>query len=223
MARPPFPSINDFLQIYNGDMVSGQDPVNLRDTYYPIDQAVAATTFSMPGSSTVITSDYAFDTVDVYPSTDFQQAMVSMIGDLKGGYENKYFCSNRGFTILNDVIQHCKYVMFESWLVDYNFDTGQYEKITDPDSIAFNNNVKQQLKELRKKYAFDVLSLNYCPNDSSGDELRQYIFDMDMQEGYMSWSSVIDLNSPLPNNEMTTTDANVFKSNVWQLLRKYKV
>jgi hypothetical protein len=159
------------------------------------------------------------DTVDVYPSAQFQQAMADVINSLKALWPNALFCSNRGFTVLPKIISSCSYVMFESWLVDYNFDTGIYSPITDPDSIEFNQGIKTMLRELRRDHIFDVLSLNYCSNGPDGDALRQFIFDTNMAEGFMSWSSTINLDDPLPNNPMQTTVAAAIRSNVWALLR----
>jgi hypothetical protein len=162
------------------------------------------------------------DTVDIYPSDAFQQAMADMINSLfdeRKATTPKLFCSNRGFTILPKIVQSCEYVMFESWLTDYDFEKGVYGPITDPESIAFNNGVKAMLRQLRREHTFDVLSLNYCTNGPAGNTLRQYLYDTDSAEGYMSWSSVIELDDPLPQQQMQTTVAAAIRSNVWALLR----
>ena len=138
------------------------------------------------------------DTVDVYPSPTFQQAMADMINSLKQEYPDKSFCANRGFTITEKTVASTDYIMFESFLTDYDWDTKTYHKVTDPDSIKFNNDVKAMLSRLRKTNVFDVLALNYCNNDSSGDDLREYIMQECYKEGYFSWSSVIDLDDPIP-------------------------
>ncbi|WP_051711272.1 AAA family ATPase [Andreprevotia chitinilytica] len=160
------------------------------------------------------------DTVDVYPSNQFQTAFASMINALKAERPTKLFCSNRGFTILDRIIGSCAFVMFESFLVDYNWATGTYSKISDPASVAFNDGIKKQLRQLRRGHKFDVLALNYCDNGPAGDTLRQYIADECAKEGYMSWSTTILLNDPLPNNPMQMNPNGMIRGNTWRLLKK---
>ena len=157
------------------------------------------------------------DTVDVYPSPEFQQAMADLINSLKTAWPTKLFCSNRGFTILDRYIQALDFVMFESFLVDIDWDTMTYQRITDPSTIAWNLGIIEQLKDLRRNHVFDVLALNYCDNGAAGDELRQYIFDTCYALGFLSWSTTIYLNDPLPLLAQTTTANGPFKSNVWRL------
>lgn len=156
------------------------------------------------------------DTVDVYPSSAFQAAFATMINDLKAEHPTRMFCSNRGFSILSSIIKSCSHVMFESFLADYDFVNDTYSKIVDPDSIAYNNGIKQQLRELRLTNRFDVLALNYCANDASGDELRSYIAEESYKEGYMSWSSTIDLQNPLAEVPISINTGKV-RSNLWKL------
>lgn len=162
------------------------------------------------------------DTVDVYPSDAFQNAFAGMINGLKARWPDKAFCSNRGFSILDRMIQSCSFVMFESFLVDYNFETMVYSKITDPGSVSYNNNIKAQLRDLRRQHRFDVLALNYCDNGPGGDALRQYIAEECLAEGYMSWSSTILLNDPLPNQSIPIARGPI-RSMVWSLLKETKV
>lgn len=141
------------------------------------------------------------DTVDVYPNLNtFQLPFADLINNHKETYPNKNFISNRGFTILPHIIKSCSGVMFESFISSYNFDTAQYYEITDPDSIAYNNEILQDLIELRKKYLFDVYALNYCDNNSSGDHLRQIIAEKSRKYGFLSWSTTILLNQPLTSD-----------------------
>lgn len=156
------------------------------------------------------------DTVDVYPSPAYQAAFATMINSLKAQHPTKMFCSNRGFSILNNIIKSCSHVMFESFLADYDWVTGIYSKITDPDSISYNEGIKQQLRDLRKNNRFDVLALNYCANDSTGDELRSYIAEESYKEGYMSWSSTIDLQNPLASVPISINKGKI-RTNLWKL------
>ncbi|PLC44572.1 hypothetical protein C0Q88_07790 [Ralstonia pickettii] len=160
------------------------------------------------------------DTVDVYPSAAFQNAFADVINRLKALWPTKAFCSNRGFTILDKIIKSCSYVMFESFLVDYDWATGLYSKITDPSSVAYNDGIKEQLRALRRANRFDVLALNYCDNGPAGDELRNYIADTCYKEGYISWSSTILLNDPLPNKPVSVNPGGAIRSNVWYLLKQ---
>lgn len=133
------------------------------------------------------------DTVDVYPSEAFQQGMAKMINELKEEYPEKSFLANRGFSITKDIIKSCDYVMFETFISEYNWENGEYYKLTDLDTIAYNEDIKNMLRNLRKDYHFDVLALNYCADGPEGDELRELIAQECYAEGYMSWSSNIML------------------------------
>lgn len=160
------------------------------------------------------------DTVDVYPTEAFQDAFADVINRLKANWPSKAFCSNRGFTILEKIIKSCSYVMFESFLCDYDWATGLYSKIDDPDSNAYNDGIKEQLRALRRSNRFDVLALNYCDNGPAGDELRDYIADVCYKEGYISWSSTILLDDPLPNKPVSVNKGGAIRSNVWYLLKQ---
>lgn len=135
------------------------------------------------------------DTVDVYPSEIFQQGMAKMINELKEEYPKKSFLANRGFSIVKDIIKSCDYVMFETFISEYNWETGEYYKLTDPTTIAYNEEIKALLRDLRKEHKFDVLALNYCADGPEGDELREAIAQECYAEGYMSWTSNIMLGS----------------------------
>jgi uncharacterized phage protein (TIGR02218 family) len=137
------------------------------------------------------------DTVDVYPSEAFQQGMARMINELKAAYPQKQFIANRGFSILKDIIASCSYVMFETFISEYNWETKQYHRITDPAAIAFNEEIKELLRKLRRDNIFEVLALNYCADDAAGDELREQIAQECYAEGYLSWSSNIQLDDVL--------------------------
>lgn len=135
------------------------------------------------------------DTVDVYPGQAFQQGMAKMINELKEEYPEKSFLANRGFSITKDIIKSCDYVMFETFISEYNWETGEYYKLTDPETVAYNEEIKTLLRDLRKEYKFDVLALNYCADGPEGDELREAIAQECYAEGYMSWTSNIMLGS----------------------------
>jgi len=163
------------------------------------------------------------DTVDIYPSQNYMETFGQMINDLKKDFPDKDFCSNRGFSILNDIIGSCSYVMFESFLVDYNWETDEYGKIDDPWAIDWNQSIIEQMNELRKTNTFDVLALNYCHNDSRGDELRTYIAEECAKLGYISWSSTILLNDPLPNLDVPMSQKGPIRSTQWIKETEYKV
>lgn len=156
------------------------------------------------------------DTVDVYPSAAFQQAFADMINDLKATWAPKKFCSNRGFSILDKIIKSCSFVMFETFISDYDFINGTYGLITDPDAISYNDGIKAQLRELRKTNRFDVIALNYAPNDSSGDAIREEVTKQCYAEGYMSWTSVISLQDPLAPIPVSLGTGKI-RSNAWKL------
>ena len=156
------------------------------------------------------------DTPDVYGGNDppfplvadYAGLFADMINNFKAANPSASIISNRGFTILPNIIQSCKGVMFETWLTTAtdlsNLTTTDYEIITDPDTVAFNESVNTMLRELRLIQEFDVYSLNYCHADSSGDALRAYCRAVDAQHGYLSWQSTITLDTPAANATQTT-------------------
>lgn len=155
------------------------------------------------------------DTVDVYPSSAYKTAFSTFINAVHTSYPTKEFCSNRGFTILGDIITSCDYVMFESFLSDYNWDTKKYEPILD---LSYAKTVIDQLNTLRSSNTFDVLALNYCSNESEDDSLRNYITLKCRELGFLSWTTTILLDDPAPNNEIKTTESNsYFVTNAWRL------
>lgn len=139
------------------------------------------------------------DTVDVYPNPDYQQRFADRINACKVAYPDKQFISNRGFTILDKIIASCSGVMFETFLTSYDWETNTYFKVTG-EAKAWNDDIKAQLRALRRNHVFDVFALNYCQDDASGDELRQYIAEESRKEGYLSWSTTILLNNPQPSS-----------------------
>jgi hypothetical protein len=157
------------------------------------------------------------DTPDVYASGDFGYVYVpgyaaefaAFINGFADAYPTARIISNRGFTILDDIIARCDGVMFETWLTTptdlANLNTTDYVVITDPVAIAYNNGVNDQLSRLRATHVFDVYSLNYCHNDSRGDDLRLYCREQDAAYGYLSWQSTITLDTPQPNTIAGTT------------------
>lgn len=157
------------------------------------------------------------DTVDVYPREVYQDGAAGLINDMKKLYPDKAFCSNRGFSILDKIIHSCSYVMFETFLSEYDWEKKVYFKIG-PESTAWNDQITSQLFRLRRKHVFDVIGLNYASNGPEGDELRQYIREETTKRGWLSWSSEILLNRPLPNQPYTDQKGPL-RTNMW---RAYK-
>ena len=137
------------------------------------------------------------DTVDVYPSAAFRDGMARMINELKAAYPNKMFVANRGFTIMRDIIASCSYVMFETFISEYDWEKKQYYRITDAGAIAYNEEIKELLRSLRKEHIFEVLALNYCADGAEGDALREEIAQACYAEGYLPWSANILLDDVL--------------------------
>lgn len=137
------------------------------------------------------------DTVDVYPAEEFGEGMAKMVNELKAEYPGKEFIANRGFTILPQIIRSCAYVMFETFISEYDWNTGKYYELTDKDTVKENEEVKKKLRELRKAHTFDILALNYCADGAEGDALREKIAQTCYAEGYLSWSANIMLDNVL--------------------------
>ena len=106
------------------------------------------------------------------------------------------------------------FVMFESFITNYNWDTETYYEITDPADIAANQVFIDQLFALREIYTFNVLGLNYCADDD--DALKQTIAENVRVYGWLSWNSTISLNDPQENTEIFTKDLYI-NSNAWRL------
>jgi hypothetical protein len=155
-------------------------------------------------------------TIDVYQSDTYKQGMIDNIRYLKGLYPDKIFVANRGFSMLPDIIDCCEYVMFETFLSDYNWETGEYSLITNEADIEWNNQITEDLKELRRTAVFDVLALNYCLNSDTA--LKQEIYDECRSRGWLCWTSNILLNDPQANDEITSA-AGPFRSNIWRQIR----
>jgi hypothetical protein len=149
------------------------------------------------------------DSVDVFPSKNYQNGMVSLIGKVRKSWPTKEICSNRGFTILDNAIKYINYVMAESIRSEYNWDTGQYYIITDPNTVAYNQGLIAQLKRLRQNHVFDVLSLNYAADDSSGDVIREANTLADYQDGFLSATANILLNNVLPFRPIRLTNLRI--------------
>lgn len=158
------------------------------------------------------------DTVDIYPAEEYQAAAAKLINDMKALYPDRIFCSNRGFAILDRIIHSCEYVMFETFLSWYNWENKTYHKLEDPGVIAWNDQITEQLMELRKRHVFDVLGLNYASNGPEGDELRAYIREETHKRGWLSWCSEILLNDPLPNTGFSL-DHGPIRTNLWKVYR----
>lgn len=158
------------------------------------------------------------DTVDVYPRADYQQAFADLINDLKALHPTKDFCSNRGFTIYDKILGSCALIMTESVFSDYNFDTGTYQLVS-PEAAAWNAEVAKMIQGHRETLLFDVVCLNYAPNDSSGDAIRATVQQQTLDQGWMPWLSTILLNSPLPNDSYTKPSGYI-RTNDWRPARK---
>ena len=155
------------------------------------------------------------DTVDIYPTEDYQVGAAALINELKLLHPTKSFCSNRGFSILDRIIHSCDYVMFETFLSEYDWENKVYYKIG-PESKAWNDEITAQLMRLRQDHVYDVLALNYCSNGPEGDELREYIRKESTRRGWISWSSEIMLNKPLPNTPYAD-NSGPLRTNMWKI------
>lgn len=153
------------------------------------------------------------DTPDVYSGPEFgyqfvpgyKEAFIAMINAVHAAYPDKKVISNRGFTILPEIIAGCNGVMFETWLTapDNIADLANtdYHKITDEASVAYNEAANDMMAKLRLTHVFDVYSLNYAkPGDTA---LKAYCARKDRERGYLSWQTIITLANP---NRQTTVD-----------------
>lgn len=187
------------------------------DTAVP--QAIAGVGVSLAYTKMGLESDGVFmdtvDTVDVYNRADYKAGMAGIINDLKVAFPEKMFCANRGFSIYDQIVKSISYSMAESVFSDYNFDTGEYQLITDQDSIDWNNNIIENLKELRRNNVFDVVCLNYAPNDASGDAIRSAVFDKTLSLGWIPWLSEINLDVPLDNTAYQKSSGAI-RTNSWR-------
>lgn len=138
------------------------------------------------------------DTVDVYPAEEYQAGFSGIINELKMLYPLKGFCSNRGFSILDRIIDSCSLVMTESVFSEYDFNEGVYNEVTGA-AADWNAEVAKNIQDLRRSKVFDVVCLNYAPNGPEGDTIRANVERKCLELGWMPWLSTILLNDPLPN------------------------
>lgn len=151
------------------------------------------------------------DTPDVYTGNwlafpfvpGYAAQYAAMINAFSAAFPNAKIISNRGFTILANIIASCDGVMFETGLTTPTDITDlvntDYKIITDPATVAANNQFNLQLRGLREDHVFDVYSLNYCHPDARGDPLRAYCRQQDASRGYLSWQATITLDAPTDN------------------------
>ena len=156
------------------------------------------------------------DTPDVYGGflppfpavTGYAALYATMFNTWKADNPSVPFISNRGFTILPNIIQSVVGVMFESWLTlptdPLNLTDTGYAVIGDPAVIAQNNVYNALLSTLRQSNVFDVYSLNYVQSGPAGAALQLYCREQDAEHGYLSWQSTITLTSPAPNSTIKT-------------------
>ena len=158
------------------------------------------------------------DTPDVYGGNDppfpfvagYATLFAEMINNFKTANPSARIISNRGFTILPNIIQSCVGggVMFESWLTlpteEEDLNNTDYFIITDPDTLAINDGFNEMLRTLRLTHEFDVFSLNYCLAGEAGAALQAYCRGEDAKRGYLSWQCVITLATPSANTVITT-------------------
>lgn len=156
------------------------------------------------------------DDVDIYLSDDWgfeyvlghKEATAELINEIAAEHPGKGNISNRGFSVLEDIIESCDGVMFESWLTLPTVPgpwspATEYYIVKDAETIDFNDVFNAQLRELRKRKVFNVYSLNYARNDPADDHLRDYCKARDAEHGYSSWVTVITLNDPSHNDAVT--------------------
>lgn len=157
------------------------------------------------------------DTVDVYPAEEYQAGFAGIINELKAMYPTKGFCSNRGFSILDRIINSCSLVMTESVFSEYDFNEGTYHEVTGA-AADWNAKVAKSIQELRKSKTFDVVCLNYASNGADGDQMRENVSRKCLELGWMPWLSTILLNDPL-NNRPYRFEKGYIRSNEWRTIK----
>jgi hypothetical protein len=161
------------------------------------------------------------DSVDVYPSDHYKNGMINLIRKVRRSWPNKEICANRGFAILDKSVKYLNYVMAESLRSDYNWSTGEYYSITDPETVAYNQGLINKLKVLRQDHVFDVLSLNYAADDSSGDTIREVNTIADYQDGFLSATANILLNNVLPFKPISLANSHI-STNLFRKVGEYE-
>ena len=157
------------------------------------------------------------DTVDVYPAEEYQAGFAGIINELKAMYPTKGFCSNRGFSILDRIIDSCSLVMTESVFSEYDFNEGTYHEVTGA-AADFNAEVAKSIQELRRNKTFDVVCLNYASNGPDGDQMRDNVSRKCLELGWMPWLSTILLNDPI-NNRPYRFEKGYIRSNEWRKIK----
>jgi hypothetical protein len=122
------------------------------------------------------------DTVDAFPETT--AGMVQLIEGLRSAYPDALLVQNRGFTILDRVVNDIDAVMFEDLSTSYDFDKQEY-------IYADDSYTAEQLAALHQETGLPILALDYAPPDNPAMAYRAV--QTAQQYGFIPAVSVINL------------------------------
>lgn len=134
------------------------------------------------------------DSVDVEPK--MKDAMVQLIREIREMYPDLILVMNRGLTIMDEAVPYVDSIMFESFSVDVDWDTVNWD--TNPPKAIYRkwgneeqlwtSDTARRLGEWQMKTGLTVLSLDYAnPGDT---ELIQYAYDRATAFGSGLWNFV---------------------------------
>ncbi|MBC2593170.1 endo alpha-1,4 polygalactosaminidase [Ruficoccus amylovorans] len=129
------------------------------------------------------------DTSELYPESE--EAMVSLIRELRSAYPDSLIVLNRGFHTVEALAPVIDGVMFESFTASYDWPSSSYLLLT-PSSWDYGLEVWQEaLKPAMDNYGVVVLALDYAP--SADSELVKTAMDRAATFGFIPEVSTIYL------------------------------
>ncbi|MDR2492044.1 MAG: endo alpha-1,4 polygalactosaminidase [Coriobacteriales bacterium] len=138
---------------------------------------------------------FFFDTVDtvanerVLKYRDTRAGMVDLIKKLDAAYPGAIKVVNRGFSILEDVVENIDGVMFEEFST-----TTSYKKWS-KDDLAWTSSTGAWLQDLASRHGLTVLALDYASSKSSS--LVSYASARARDYGFVSYMATRDLDKIL--------------------------
>lgn len=116
------------------------------------------------------------------------KAAQKLICAIRYHYPNLKIMTNRGFSILPDILQDVDYILAESILVNYDRNKGEHRFFSDS---TYEQLVKKVIGFKSKAPHIKILSLDYW--DMSDEDMVKTIYDKQRKEGFSPYVTSIEL------------------------------
>lgn len=122
-----------------------------------------------------------FDNVDNFssygPQFQQQKELIQLLKNINSVYPNHYFIQNSGMELVLETEKYIDALVMESVITDYTFDEKGYHL---REETSANLKLKM-LKELKRKYRFPILLIEYSDspelNEAIEKKIQKYPFD----------------------------------------------